>query len=126
MTTKPTTTTSSSSKSKASNSTVDLKALLAMAPSVTGGTAAVYTKQEGDATVQNVFQQLLGRNAAGNDYAKALAIAMGQSQDTSTTGRSQAVANFVQNLPEYQAREDNKYLDAMYNAVAADVRKVRQ
>lgn len=126
MTSKPTTTSSSSSKSKAGSTTVDLKALIAQAPAITGGTAAVYTKQEGDATVQNVFQQLLGRSAVGNDYAKALSIAMGQSQDTSTTGRTQAVVNFVQNLPEYQAREENKYLDAIYNAVAADVRKVRQ
>ena len=126
MTSKPSATSSSSSKSKASSSTVDLKALIAQAPSITGGTAAVYTKQEGDADVQSVFQQLLGRSAVGNDYAKALSIAMGQSSDTSSSGRQQAIVNFVQNLPEYQTREDNKYLDAMYNAVAADVRKVRQ
>jgi hypothetical protein len=123
MTTKPKVTSSSTANN---SSVVDLKALIGMAPSVTGGTAAVYTKQEGDADVQNVFQQLLGRSAAGNDYAKALGIAMKQSSDTSSAGRQQAIANFVQNLPEYQAREDNKYLDAMYNAVAADVRKVRQ
>jgi hypothetical protein len=122
MTSKPTT----SSSGKGNSSTVDLKTLIAQAPAMTGGTAAVYTKQEGDKDVQNVFAQLLGRNAAGNDYARALSIAMGQSSDTSSTGRQQAIANFVQNLPEYQAREENKYLDAMYNAVAADVRKVRQ
>lgn len=123
MTSKPT---ASSSNNKSNNSSVDLKALIAAAPSITGGTAAVYTKQEGDADVQAVFQQLLGRSAVGNDYAKALSVAMGQSSDTSSSGRQQAIVNFVQNLPEYQTREENKYLDAMYNAVAADVRKVRQ
>jgi hypothetical protein len=90
----------------------------------TGG--AVFTPAEADYVVQTVYQQLLGRNAAGNDYAKAYAIAMNQSSDSSIYARQQAVTNAIMNSPEFQAREDNKYLDAIYNAVAADVRKVRQ
>lgn len=124
-TTKPTATTSSTKKNSG-NTAPDLKTLLQNAPTQTGATGAVFTQQEGNAVVQSVFQQLLGRAAVGNDYAKALAIVMGQSSDTSPTGRAQAVTNFVQNMPEYETREENKYLDAMYNAVANDVRKVRQ
>lgn len=125
-TTKPTTSSSSTSQSTG-NTAPDFSALLQAAASMGGGvTGNVFTKQEGNAVVQGVFQQILGRNATGNEYAKAMSIVMGQSQDTSSDGRGQAVTDFVQNLPEYQAREDNKYLDAMYNAVAADVRKVRQ
>jgi hypothetical protein len=90
----------------------------------TGG--AVFTPAEGNYVVQTVYQQLLGKNATGNDYAKAYAIAMGQSNDTSIYARQQAVQDAIMQTPEYQAREDNKYLDAIYNAVAADVRKVRQ
>jgi hypothetical protein len=90
----------------------------------TGG--AVFTPAEGDYVVQTVYQQLLGRNAGGNDYAKAYSIAMNQSNDSSIYARQQAVTNAIMASPEYQAREDNKYLDAIYNAIAADVRKVRQ
>lgn len=126
MTTKPTT--SSSSNKNTGNTAPDFAALIKAAGSMGGGVTggSVFTSAEGNSVVQSVFQQILGRNASGNEYAKAMSIAMGQSQDTSSTGRAQAVTDFVQNLPEYQAREENKYLDAIYNAVAMDVRKVRQ
>jgi len=89
------------------------------------GTGAVYTKQEGDAVVQNVYQSLLGRNAVGNDYAKALAVYMAQSGDTGPAGRQQAIMNYVQNTPEYAARQDNVYLDAIYKEIAADVARTQ-
>jgi hypothetical protein len=92
-----------------------------------GGTGgAVFTPAEGNYVVQTVYQQIFGRNATGNDYAKAYSIAMGQSSDTSIYARQQAVIDAIQKSPEYQAQQDNKYLDAIYNAVAADVRRVRQ
>jgi hypothetical protein len=89
----------------------------------TGG--AIFTPAEADYVVQTVYQQLLGRNATGNDYAKAYSIAMAQSSDSSIYARQQAVQNALMATPEYAAREDNKYLDAIYNEVAADARKVR-
>jgi hypothetical protein len=89
------------------------------------GTGAVYTKQEADAAVQSTYQSLLGRNAAGNEYAKAVQIYLGQSKDTQGEGRAQAVMNFVQSMPEFRVRQQDKYLDAIYDAVAADVAKTK-
>jgi hypothetical protein len=74
----------------------------------------VYTQQEADAGVQAIYQQLLGRNALGADYKKALSIYLNQLQDTSGTGRAQAVANFVMSTPEYRARQENNLLDGLY------------
>ena len=86
---------------------------------------AVYTKQEADYAVQSLAQQLLGRNLIGLDYNKAVNAYLNQSQDTSTYGRQQAIENFIMNTPEYQARQQNKYLDAIYNEVAKSVQKAR-
>ena len=52
-------------------------------------TGPVFTKQEADYAVQSVYQQMLGRNATGNDYSKAVNLIMAQSQDTSTAARHQ-------------------------------------
>jgi len=114
-----------------------LKAAIAASGKTTGGstskssvssvsTGVVFTPAEANSAVQSVYQQLLGRNASGNDYAKAYSIAMAQSKDTSTYGRQQAIMNEVMASPEYKARQDNKYLDAIYNAISADVRRTRQ
>lgn len=89
------------------------------------GTGAVYTHADADADVQSIYQQVLGRNAAGNDYAKAVAIAMGLGPDSGAAARQQAILNFVQNTPEYAARQDNQYLDAIYKEIAADVARTQ-
>ena len=127
MTTKPTVT---SSGNKPSSGQVDLAALFAKVKAMGGGTTsgtggAVFTKQEADYAVQSVYQQMLGRNATGNDYSKAINIVMNQSQDTSTAGRQQALTNAIMQSPEYKIKQENKYLDGIYNAVAADVRNAQ-
>jgi hypothetical protein len=93
----------------------------------TGNSAGgvVYTQQEADAGVQAIYQQILGRNALGAEYKKALAVYLNQSEDTSGAGRGQAVANFVMNTPEYQARQENNFLDGLYTMMAKDVQKAR-
>jgi hypothetical protein len=88
-------------------------------------TGAVYTRQEADATVQGVYQQMFGKNAMGADYNNALNAAMSQSQDTSSTGRQQAVVNYLQSTPEYKSMQEDKYLDAIYTKIQANVRKAQ-
>jgi len=88
-------------------------------------TGVVYTQQEADAGVQATYQQLLGRNALGADYKKALAIYLNQSQDTSGAGRAQAVANFITSTPEYRARQENDLLDGLYTMMDKDIRRAR-
>jgi len=85
----------------------------------------VYTQQEADASVQNVYQQLLGRNALGADYKKALSIYLNQSQDTSDTGRDKAVQDFIMSTPEYRARQENNFLDGLYTMMSQDVQRAR-
>jgi hypothetical protein len=85
----------------------------------------VFTEQEASAYVQAVYQQLLGRNAVGVEYRKGVNAFLGQSQDTSVTGRQQAIEEIVQSSPEFVKRTENTYLDAIYNEVAADVRRTR-
>lgn len=91
----------------------------------TGSTGPVFTKQEADYAVQSVYQQLLGRNATGNDYSKAINLVMSQNQDTSTAARQQALTNSLMNSPEYRIKQDNKYLDVIYQAVSANVREAQ-
>jgi len=110
--------------------TFDLAAAFAAVKAAGGGTTsgttgAVFTKQEADYAVQTVYQQMLGRNATGNDYSKAINLIMGQSQDTSMYGRQQALTNSITASPEYKIKQDNKYLDVIYQSVAADVRKAQ-
>ena len=108
----------------------DFAAAFAAVKAAGGGTTsgtsgAVFTKQEADYAVQTVYQQLLGRNATGNDYSKAISTIMNQSQDTSTYGRQQALTNAIMASPEYKIKQDNKYLDGIYQAVSADVGKAQ-
>lgn len=120
-------TTSATTPEKAGK-TPDIGAILSAIQKSGGsanGTKAVYTHADADADVQAVYQQVLGRNAAGNDYAKAVAIAMGIGPDSGAAARQQAIMNFVQNTPEYAARQDNQYLDAIYKEIAADVSRTQ-
>jgi hypothetical protein len=68
---------------------------------------------------------MFGKNAMGADYTNALNAAMNQSQDTSSTGRQQAVINYVQSTPEYKSMQEDKYLDAIYTKIQANVRKAQ-
>jgi len=86
---------------------------------------AVYTVQDADAAVQNIWQQLYGKNAMGADYAKAVSLYINQSQDTGEPGRNQAVIEFAQSTPEFQGMQEDKYLDAIYATVQANVRKAQ-
>jgi hypothetical protein len=126
MTTSPITT--SATTSGKTGETPNFMKMLAAAMKSGGsasGTTAVYTHKDADADVQAVYQQILGRNAGGNDYAKAVAIAMGIGPDNSPAARQKAITDFIQNSPEYAARQDNNYLDAIYKAIAADVAKTQ-
>jgi hypothetical protein len=89
-------------------------------------TGPVVTKQDAEADVQALFTQMFGRSGVGVDYKKALNIYLDQSQDTGAPGRQQAVAEFLQETPEFEARQENRYLDAIYNAIQADVQKARR
>ena len=93
-----------------------------------GGTAQkgpVFTTQDADAAVQSIYQQILGRNAVGAERTKAINIFLNQGQDTGASGRQQAVISMVQDTAEFRKRQENSYLDAIYNAVAEDVRKAQ-
>lgn len=93
-----------------------------------GGTAQkgpVFTTQDADAAVQSIYQQILGRNAVGAERTKAINIFLNQGQDVGSSARQQAVISMVQNTPEFRKRQENSYLDAIYNAVAEDVRKAQ-
>jgi hypothetical protein len=100
-------------------------AQLAASGGAAQGGGTVFTEQEASAYVQAVYQQLLGRNAVGVEYRKGVNAFLSQSQDTSVTGRQQAIESIVQSSPEFVKRTENTYLDAIYNEVAADVRSTR-
>jgi hypothetical protein len=108
---------------------IDFAKLIATVKANGGGTTSavgpVFTRQEADYAVQSVYQQLLGRNATGNDYSKAINLIMNQNQDTSTAARQQALTNSLMKSPEYRIKQDNKYLDVIYQAVSADVREAQ-
>lgn len=131
--TKKTTTSTASSTTSASTAGVDKKTydnfmayLKKSAASNTGNsTGVVYTKQEGDAAVQGVYQQMFGKNAMGADYTNAMNAYLNQSQDTGPAGRQQAVINYVQSTPEYKSMQEDKYLDAIYTKIQANVRKAQ-
>lgn len=88
-------------------------------------TGTVYTQQDADAAIQSTYQQLFGKNAQGVDYKNASAAYLNQSQDTNEQGRQQAVVNYAQSTPEYKAQQEDKYLDAIYAEIDANVRKAR-
>jgi len=100
-------------------------AQLASSGGVNTSTGTVFTEQEAASAVQSTYQRLLGRNAVGAEYRKGINAFLAQSQDTSATGRAQAVESMIQSSPEFVKRTENTYLDAIYNAVAADVRSTR-
>lgn len=106
---------------------VDLAKLLQQAATMGGNVSKgpVFTTQDADAAVQNVYQQILGRNATGAERTKAISIFLNQAKETDATVRSAAVAEMVQGTGEFRKRTENRYLDAIYNAIAEDVRKAQ-
>jgi hypothetical protein len=103
----------------------EILAGLAASGGAAQGGGTVFTEQEASAYVQAVYQQLLGRNAVGVEYRKGVNAFLSQSQDTGVSGRQQAIESMVQSSPEFVKRTENTYLDAIYNEVAADVRRTR-
>ena len=106
---------------------IDLAALMEKYASMGGNVAKgpVFTTQDADAYVQSIYQQILGRNAVGAERTKAINVFLGQSKDTDVTGRQAAVMSMVEGTGEFRKRTENRYLDAIYNAVAEDVRKAQ-
>jgi hypothetical protein len=77
------------------------------------------TRADASAIVQNVYQQLLGRSAVGTELNQAISQYMANQGGTGGQGN---VEQFVMGTNEYQAKSENKYLDAIYNQLARDVR----
>jgi hypothetical protein len=113
----------------AKKSSVDLKGLLAAAQAAGLGQKSVvntYTAQDADATIQDMYQQLLGRNAMGNEYSRALAVYNSQDPYTGYQGRQQAIENIIQNTPEYEARQQNTYHDAIYQDLSRKIQEAQR
>jgi hypothetical protein len=127
MTTKPSASNSGSTKKETVAEQLANAIKIAQANnSGNAATGAVVTQQDAEADVQALFGQLFGRSGVGVDYKKALGIYLNQSQDTGAPGRQQAVVDYLQTTPEFEARQENRYLDAIYNAIQADVQKARR
>lgn len=121
--TSKTTASTSAATSNAGSTTPNLAKLIADAQaSNTGGTTAQGpTMADAEGYVQNIYQQMLGRNAAGAQLSKAINVFMNQAKGTDATGRQQAVVDLIQADPEYKVKQENRYLDAIYKKVASDV-----
>jgi hypothetical protein len=77
------------------------------------------TRADANAVVQNIYQQLLGRSAVGTELNQAISQYMANAGGTGGSGN---VEQFVMGTNEFQAKSENKYLDAIYNQLAQDVR----
>lgn len=99
--------------------------LIAMDAKQGVGSGISYTSQDAKALVQSTYQSLLGRDATGAEYEKAFQKAMTQSSSTGAGGRQQAVVDFIKSSDEYDSRQENKYLDAIYNELAGEMREVK-
>lgn len=106
---------------------VDLAALVAAAAGMGGSRqeGPVFTQQDAETAVQSVYQQILGRNAVGAERTRAINIFLNQNPDTDVTARAAAIESMVQETPEFTKRQENSYLDAIYNEVLRDVGRAR-
>jgi hypothetical protein len=107
---------------------VDLAALVAAASSIAGTKQAkgpAFTQQDAVAYAQSIYQQMLGRNAVGAERTKAIGAFLGQSAETGVDGRQAAIENLIKQTPEFRNRQENRYLDAIYNAIEQDVRRAQ-
>lgn len=127
---KPGTKSGTAAGTGSSSGGIDLAALVkaAQAAGLGGDVAAKgpsYTKQDAEAVVQSVYQQLLGRNAVGAEKSKAISIFFSQGAETGVSGRQEAIVDLVRNDREFKVRQENKYMDAIYNRIAEDVREAQ-
>ncbi len=127
---KPGTKSGTAAGTGSSSGGIDLAALVkaAQAAGLGGDVAAkgpTYTKQDAEAVVQSVYQQLLGRNAVGAEKSKAISMFFSQGSETGVSGRQQAIVDMVQDDREFTVRQENKYMDAIYNRIAEDVREAQ-
>jgi len=104
----------------------DLEALMKAYASMGGVVNEGPTTQDAEAAVQSIYSQMLGRNAAGAERSRAISKYLSQSTDTDAAGRQQAVISFVQELPEYRNRQENSYLDAIYNEISKNVQRTQR
>jgi hypothetical protein len=106
---------------------INLADLIAASGSQGGDVASgpKFTTQDAATYVQGVYQQLLGRNAMGAEKSKAINVFLSQSADTDASARQQAIVDLVQGGEEFTISQENKYMDAIYNRVAEDVRKAQ-
>lgn len=109
----------------AKTTSINLADLIANAPQSGDVSGPKFTTQDAATYVQSVYQQLLGRNAMGAEKSKAINVFLSQSADTDASGRQQAIVDLVQGGDEFVIREENKYMDAIYNRIAEDVRKAQ-
>ena len=109
------------------SSGVDFNKLMEQYASMGGSVSSgpKFTTQDAEAYVQSVYQQILGRNAVGAERTKAINIFLNQAADTDATARVAAIESAVQQTPEFIKRQENSYLDAIYNEVLKDVGKAR-
>ena len=105
---------------------IDLEALMKTFAGMGGTVNAGPTTQDAEAAVQSIYSQMLGRNAAGAERSRAISKYLSQSTDTDAAGRQQAVISFVQELPEYRNRQENSYLDAIYNEISKNVQRTQR
>ncbi len=106
---------------------IDLAALMQQAATM-GGTVPKgpqFTNQDAEAYVQSIYNQILGRNAAGAERTKAISMFLNQPAQTDAAGRQLAVTEMVQSTPEFRTQQENRYLDAIYNEVLQDVRRAQ-
>jgi len=85
-----------------------------------------FTQQEGSATVTDTYQQLLGRDATPAEYNQGLKIVMAQDPYTSGAARAQLIESAIQASPEYQARSQNKWLNAIYSDLQNQMARAKQ
>ena len=109
------------------SSGIDLNELMKQYASMGGSVSQgpSFTNQDAAAYVQSIYQQILGRNAVGAERTKAINIFLNQAADTDATGRAAAVEAMVTQTPEFIKRQENSYLDAIYNEVLKDVGKAK-
>jgi hypothetical protein len=80
------------------------------------------TTQDAEAAVQSIYNRIFGRNAVGAERTKAISIFLNQPAGVDVAGRQQAVISVVEETPEFRKRQENNYLDAIYNKVLQNVR----
>jgi hypothetical protein len=84
-----------------------------------------FTAQDASSIIQGAYQQLLGRDAGGDEYHNALNLSLNQAKQTGAAGRQQAVIDYIKSGEEYKAKKENSYLDALYNSLKSRVGEVQ-